>query len=77
MNDLNQGQVGVEANVTVVVRSLSPQDVTQATHLTLAADPFRTVRRDPQVGGLRKCQTDYSNTYLTIINVTPGKHVTI
>ncbi|XP_050738814.1 putative neural-cadherin 2 isoform X2 [Eriocheir sinensis] len=50
VNDLNQGQVGVEANVTVVVRSLSPQDVTQATHLTLAADPFRTVRRDPQSG---------------------------
>ncbi|XP_045129226.1 putative neural-cadherin 2 isoform X2 [Portunus trituberculatus] len=50
VNDLSQGQVGVEANVTVEVRSLSALDVTSATYLTLAADPYRTVRTDLQIG---------------------------
>ncbi|XP_071516734.1 putative neural-cadherin 2 [Panulirus ornatus] len=46
VNDASQGQLGVTANVTVDVTSLSPRDVTHATPLTLAANPYHVVREE-------------------------------
>ncbi|XP_071515440.1 putative neural-cadherin 2 isoform X1 [Panulirus ornatus] len=50
VNDVSQGQSGVMANVTVEVKSLTPRDVTQATLLTLAADPYKVVRQENKGG---------------------------
>ncbi|XP_069186499.1 putative neural-cadherin 2 [Procambarus clarkii] len=43
VNDVSQGQFGVKANVTVEVKSLNHHDVTHATPLTLAANPYQLV----------------------------------
>ncbi|XP_069195696.1 putative neural-cadherin 2 [Procambarus clarkii] len=43
VNDVSQGQFGVRANVTVEVKSLNHHDVTHATPLTLAVNPYQLV----------------------------------
>nr|XP_053630333.1 putative neural-cadherin 2 [Cherax quadricarinatus] len=43
VNDASQGQFGVRANVTVEVKTLNAHDVTYATPITLAADPYQLV----------------------------------
>lgn len=44
VSDSSQGQEGVEANVTVQVKSLRRSEVTHTTPLTLAADSNAVVR---------------------------------
>ena len=46
VSDSNHGQVGVSANVTVVVRSLSHNDLLSSTPLTLLTDSRTLVRED-------------------------------
>ncbi|XP_069195930.1 putative neural-cadherin 2 [Procambarus clarkii] len=51
VSDASQGQSGVMANVTVEVKSLTLHDVTQATPLTLAVDPYQAVSEEAGQGG--------------------------
>ncbi|XP_050723500.1 putative neural-cadherin 2 isoform X2 [Eriocheir sinensis] len=48
VSDDSQGQFGVKANVTVQVKTMSPEDVKHATPLTLAVDPSYLVKPDKQ-----------------------------
>ncbi|KAG7160255.1 Neural-cadherin-like 14 [Homarus americanus] len=50
VSDLSQGQMDVEANVTVQVNSFDPRDVIAATPLTLAADSHQVVRQEGEAG---------------------------
>lgn len=49
VSDSSQGQDDVEANVTVQVKSLQPNEITHTTPLTLAADSDTIVRPDVEV----------------------------
>lgn len=46
VSDDSQGQFGVEAKVTVEVKTMNPADVKHATPLTLAVNPNYLVKAD-------------------------------
>lgn len=50
VSDSDQGQRNVEANVTVLVKRLSPDEVRHATPLTLASHSQGLVRSRSEVG---------------------------